>query len=63
MDGVMITGLRFVKRDGKNILQATGREILGYNDNEYQIGLGQWVEWSDVPLVELPPTPEARNEK
>lgn len=51
LDGVMITGLRFVEKDGRKMLQATGREILGFNDCDHQIGLGQWVEWTDVPLV------------
>lgn len=51
LEGVMITGLRFVVKDGRKILQATGREVLGYNDSENVIGLGQWVEWTDVPLV------------
>lgn len=54
MEGIMITGLRFVERDGKRILQACGRDILGFSnyENPDAIGLGAWIEWQDVPLVE-----------
>ena len=54
---MFITGLRFINREGRNILQCCGREILGYDDSEARIGLGQNVDWQDVEF-EASPTKE-----
>jgi hypothetical protein len=55
-----ITGLRFVLRDGKKILQCRGIESLGFDSYEGRIGLGQIIDWQDVPLEEetYAPAPE-----